>query len=425
MTPANPPMPPEQNWAYNHTFSARAIHRPESIDEVRHVVAAAHRIHAVGSRHSFNGIADSAGALIDLGGIDPEFVIDPDRRTVTAGAGANYGVLAAWLHPQGWALHNMASLPHVTIGGATATGTHGSGDRLPTLSAAVAELEIVTATGDMHVVRRGDRYFDGMVVSLGTLGVVTRIALDIQPAFSMRQDAFEGLEWDTMLADLDAVMSAGYSVSLLTKWSGPAVTRLWIKTRLEHDAPAEVSAEHLGATPAVQVSPNVTLTGLAALNPFGGMPGPWSERLPHFRPGVDPGTVGHLQSEYMLPRTRAAEAISLLRAMSDRIDPHLLTSEIRSMTADDLWLSPAHGRDTIAIHFSWARDLEIVPVISAEIERMLLPLGGRPHWGKIIHTKAEGLAPLYPRLAEFRELAQSMDPGGKFRNAFLCAHVFG
>jgi xylitol oxidase len=394
------------------------------VDAARRIVAGASHVRAIAARHSFNAIADCDGDLIDLSDIDPGFVIDPERRTVTAGGGTNYGDLAAWLQGEGWALHNTASLPHVTLAGATATGTHGSGDRLGSLSTAVAGLEIVTASGDLVSFRRGDRDFDGMVVQLGALGVVTRMTLDIQPSFQVRQDAFEGLAWDTVLGDLDAVMSAGYSVSLLTKWAGPTVTRLWIKTRLEDGEPATVSAAHLGARPAL-VSPNASPEGAADLNPFGGVPGPWSERLPHFKPGAQPGTAGHLQSEYLLPRARATEALALLRALAGGIDPFLLTTEIRSMAGDDLWLSPAHGRDTIGIHFSWARDLDAVPAISAEIEAMLLPLGGRPHWAKILHTRAADLAPLYPRLPAFRELARAFDPAGKFRNAYLETHVFG
>jgi xylitol oxidase len=264
-----------------------------------------------------------------------------------------------------------------------------------------------------------------MLVGLGALGVVTRVTLDIQPTFHLRQDAFEGLAWDTVLSDLDAVMSAGYSVSLLTKWSGPGVTRLWIKTRLADGDAGSVSAAHLGASLAAPHSPNANPEGVSDLNPFGGVPGPWSERLPHFRPGVDPGTPGHLQCEYMVPRARATEALTLLRSMRNRIDPLLLTSEIRSMAADDLWLSPAYGRPTIGIHFSWARDLVSVPAIAADIEALLLPLGGRPHWGKIIHSPAVKLADVYPMLPAFRELAHSLDPGGKFRNAYLDAHLFG
>jgi alditol oxidase len=238
----------EHNWADNHTFSAIRIHHPSSLSEVRAIVARASRIRAIGARHSFNGIADSPGELVDLGGIDPDFVIDRERRTVTVGAGTTYSVLAARLQREGLALHNMASLPHVA--GATATGTHGSGDRLGNLSTAVAGLEIVTATGDAVTIRRGNDDFDAMIVSLGAFGIVTRVTLDIQPSFDMRQDPFEGLPWETVLSNFDAVTSSGYSVSLMTMWSARTVTRLWIKTRLVSGDPETVSAVHLGATPA-------------------------------------------------------------------------------------------------------------------------------------------------------------------------------
>ena len=223
----------EHNWADNFTFSASRIHHPVSVEEVRRVVAQSSHIRAIGARHSFNGIADLAGDLIDLGGINPDLLIDHEGPTVTVGAATNYGVLASHLHHAGWALHNMASLPHVSVAGAIATGTHGSGDRLGNLSTAVAALELVSATGDLVTIRRGDPDFDGAVVALGALGIVTRVTLDIQPEFEMRQDAYEGLPWDTVLSDFDAVMSAGYSVSLMTSWSEPNVTRLWIKTHLE------------------------------------------------------------------------------------------------------------------------------------------------------------------------------------------------
>ncbi len=414
----------EHNWADNYTFSAAQIHRPVSVDEVRSIVARSTRIRAIGARHSFNGIADSPSDLIDLAGIDPGFLIDPERRTVTVGAATNYGMLAGYLHHAGWALHNMASLPHVSIAGATATGTHGSGDRLGNLSTAVAALDIVSATGDLITIRRGDRDFDGVVVSLGAFGIVARVTLDIQPEFEMRQDAFEGLPWATVLSDFDAVMSAGYSVSLMTSWSGPTITRLWIKTRLMGDAPKTVSAAHLGAAPAAQASARATPEAMQRLNPFG-MPGPWSERLPHFRPDVVPGPAGHLQSEYMVPRSLATTAIAKLRAIGDRIDRHLWATEIRSMTGDALWLSPAYEDDRVSIHFSWQREIDAVQALTAEVEAMLLPLGARPHWGKIMHARPDQLATLYPMLPAFRELARSYDPGGKFRNEFLDEHVFG
>jgi len=405
----------EHNWADNYDFTAPRLHRPTSVEEVRRIVAGAAHVHAIGARHSFNSVADSAGDLIDLGRVPPAFAIDPDARTVTAGAGTTYGDLAVFLHESGWALPNTASLPHITLAGATATGTHGSGDAIGTLSSAVAALEIATATGDLVTVRRGEAGFDGMVVGLGAFGVVTRITLDIQPTFEMRQDAFADLPWERLGGDLDAVMSAGYSVSVMTMWSAANATRVWVKTRI-----GDAAAAPLGLAPSSPL-PN----HMPGLTPFGGVPGPWPERLPHFRPDVEPGVVGHLQSEYLLPRARAPEAFALLRSIGAQIDPHLLLSEIRSMRGDTLWLSPAFGGPTIGLHFSWQRHFEAVAALTAEIEAMLLPLGARPHWGKIIHTGADALAPLYPRLADFRALVRDYDPVGKFANAFLRRHVLG
>ncbi|MGC2415396.1 MAG: FAD-binding protein [Stellaceae bacterium] len=414
----------EHNWADNYTFTARRIHRPASVDEVRRLVAASPRIRAIGARHSFNGVADSPGELVDLRDIDPGFLIDPERRTVTVGAATNYGVLAAHLQRMDCALHNMASLPHVSVAGAIATGTHGSGDRLGNLATAVAALEIVCATGDLITIRRGDPGFDGTVVALGALGIVTRVTLDIEPAFRMRQDAFEGLAWASLLADLDAVMSAGYSVSLFTAWSSPTVTRWWIKTRIADGDPDVMPAARLGATLAAQPPLRATPEAMQRINPFG-VAGPWSERLTHFRPDVEPNPALHLQSEYMVPRAEATTAITQLRDIGDRIDRLLWATEIRSMTGDALWLSPSYGDDRVSIHFSWLREFDAVAALTTEIEAMLLPLGARPHWGKIMHARAAELVPFYPKLPAFRDLARSYDPNGKFRNEFLDTHVLG
>jgi xylitol oxidase len=251
---------------------------------------------------------------------------------------------------------------------------------------------------------------------------VTRVTLDIQPSFQVRQDAYAGLPWAAVLSDLDAIMASAYSVSLMTGWSGRTVDRLWLKTRLPDATPPALA--RLGAV----ATPLATMWGgegaILQLNPFS-VAGPWSERLAHFRPDCEPGTVEQIQSEYMVPRARAAEALSLLHGMGARIDRDLLLTEIRSMAADALWLSPAYGADALAIHFTWKRAPAAVATITRDIEDMLLPLGGRPHWGKLMHARADRLAPLYPRLAEFRELACAYDPGGKFRNAFLDTHVFG
>jgi alditol oxidase len=413
----------ELNWSGNYAFEATRIHRPSTVEEVRRLVAAASRIHAVGSRHSFNGVADSSGELIDLRGIEPGIAIRRGKRTVTVGAGTDYGELASCLHEQGWALANMASLPHITVAGATATGTHGSGDRNGNLSTAVCGLEMVTANGDLLQISRGDPGFDGMVVGLGAFGIITRLTLDIQPSFALQQDAFAGLPWRAVLTGLDAVMSAAYSVSLMTLWSGQTVDRLWLKSLVSDGASRRDCGARLGAMPTPEPLAGAS-EAVFGLNPFG-QPGPWSERLTHFRPDAEPGTQDQIQSEYMVPRSQAMEALARLRAIGARIDRHLLMTEIRSMAGDGLWLSPSYGHDTVALHFTWKKQPQAVADITAEIEEMLLPLGARPHWGKLMHARADRLAPLYPRMADFCALARAHDPSGKFRNAFLDAHVFG
>ena len=415
----------EQNWAGNYSFKAARIHRPLSVGELRRLVASSPRIRAIGTRHSFNGIADSPGDLVDLSGLAPQMTIDADARTVTVGAAASYGVLAAFLHAAGHALHNMGSLPHISVAGATATGTHGSGDRNGSLSTAVAALELVDAAGDPVTIRRGEPDFDGMVVGLGAFGIITRVTLDIQPTFMLRQDAFIDLPWNTLLSELDAVFSCAYSVSIMTKWSEPTLGRLWLKTRLEDGRPLEVTAAHLGAVPGPA---HLAAVGSdepgGRLNPFGGIPGPWSERLAHFRPDRDPGASDQIQSEYMVPRSRAVAALQAVRRLGDRIDPHLHATEIRSIAADQLWLSGSYGHDAVALHFTWKQEPQAVDALTREIEDLLIPLGGRPHWGKLMHAPAAVLAPLYPRLADFRDLAERRDPAGKFGNAFLERHVF-
>ncbi len=317
----------------------------------------------------------------------------------------------------------MGSLPHISVAGATATGTHGSGDRNGSLATAVAALELVDAAGECVTVRRGDPDFDGMVVGLGVLGIITRMTLDIQPTFRMRQDSFVDLPWDTVLRRFDEVFSCAYSVSVLTLWSRPSVDHLWLKTRVEDDAPLEVTAAHLGAVPGSPHLTDVTEATGSDLNPFGGVVGPWSERLAHFRPDREPGISEQIQSEYMVPRGRAVAALEALRRMGSRIDPLLLATELRTVAADALWLSSSYGQDAVAIHFTWKRAPGAVDAITREIEAMLIPLGGRPHWGKVVHASGATLAPLYPRMAEFRRLVGRRDPGGKFHNAFLSRHI--
>lgn len=412
---------PAANWAGNVTFRAARVHRPASVDELRRIVAASRRVRALGSGHSFSRVADTDGDLVRLDALPPSLRIDPVASTVTVSAGMRYADVAVALHRAGYALANLASLPHISVAGSVATGTHGSGDTQRCLAASVAAVELVGPEGDLVTLSREadpDR-FPGAVVALGALGVVTRLTLDIEPAYTVAQRVHLGVPLDDVAAAPDAVFGAAYSVSVFTDWrSGEAA--VWCKRRTDWpERPWPV-----GGRPATE-----------PVNPVPGMPpefstqqldvpGPWFARLPHFRPELTPGAGEELQSEYYLPRAAAAEAIAAVRGIADRVAPVLHIAELRSVRADDLWLSPAYGRDTITCHFTWVKDLPAVEPVIAAVEERLLPLGARPHWGKLTALDPAAVAARLPRAADFAVLARDLDPAGTFRNAFV-ARAFG
>jgi xylitol oxidase len=404
------------NWAGNLEYAASAFHRPESVDELSTLVAEAPLVRALGSRHSFNRIADTTGIAISVADLPGDVAIDSAARTVTVPAGALYGELVEELDQAGWALHNMASLPHISVAGAVATGTHGSGVGIGSLSSAVAGLELVTADGSLLTVRRGEPDFAGMVVSLGLLGIVTRVTLDIQPGFEVRQDVYEDLSWAALAEHFDAITSSAYSVSLFTHW-GEAVSQVWLKSRLDDPREAPRPDGLFGATPATY--DRHPLPELSAENTTKqlGVPGPWWDRLPHFRLGFTPSNGEELQSEFLVPRAYALEAIDAVRALGPRLQPHLFVTELRTVAADDLWLSPSHTTDCVAIHFTWRQHMPEVTALLGELDTALAPFGPRPHWGKLFVTGRESLTAAYPRLTDFRTLAERLDPTGKFANA--------
>lgn len=409
------------NWAGNHTYQAAAIHRPASLDELRSIVAKAPKLRAIGSRHCFNDIADAA-ELVSVEGLDGGIDLDRDAGTVTVNGAMRYGDLAIALGRQGYALHNMASLPHISIAGTIATATHGSGDRNGNLATAVAALQLVTSEGDLIRVARGDDDFAGMVVGIGALGVVTRVTLDVQPSFQVSQRVYLDLAWETLYERFDDVLSAAYSVSLFTDY-GDTVGEVWTKSRL--DAEDDLGDSLFGASLSTLPIHPVPRLSPENCTEQGGIPGAWLDRLPHFRLDAVPASGNELQAEYMVARSDAIAALQTVRELSPRFRSALLISEVRTCTADDLWLSSASGRDTVCIHFSWHNDWSAVKPILPLIEDALAPFSPRPHWGKLFLATADQIAPRYPRLDDFRRLANRLDPRGAFRNAWIERHVFG
>ena len=412
---------PGTNWAGNYRYRASRLHRPTSLEQVQDVVAGASSVHVIGSRHSFNGIADAA-ELISLEALPGRVLVDHEARTVSVGAGLTYAALVEELRAEGMALHNLASLPHISVAGAVATATHGSGVGNGNLATAVVGLELVTSGGERLAVARDDPDFDGMVVGLGALGVVTRLTLAVQPAFDVRQRVFEGLPWDALLDHFDEIVSGGYSVSVFTRWGG-AVDQVWVKTL--SDEPAVGEGGLFGARPATVDRHPILGLDPAPCTPQLGRPGSWSDRLPHFRTGFTPSAGEELQSEYLLSRRHAVEALEAVRALADRIRPVLLVCEIRTVAADRLWMSTSYAEDSVALHFTWRREQKEVERVLVELEHALSRFAPRPHWGKVFLAGATEIAPRYGRHADFVGLVERLDPRGAFRNAWLAACVLG
>jgi len=407
----------ETNWAGTHVFAAAVIHNPTSIDEARAIVAAADRIRPLGTRHSFNDIADGI-ELLSLVDVAPEAVVNGtgDATTVTVTGGTKYAAVASWLEERGLALHNMGSLPHISVAGATSTATHGSGVTLGNLSTAIRALEFITPDGGLETISSDDPDFAGAAVALGALGPIARVTLAVQPSYLVRQDTFRGLSWDALLADPIAVFSTGYSVSVFTDWVSEQ-SNVWVKTRLDDDPTV---ADDLFGAPRETGQRNV-LDGVDNMTVQGGVPGPWSERLPHFRIDATPSNGDEIQTEYLVALEDAAAALSAVRALAASIAPALLISELRTVAADDLWLSTATGRDSLCIHFTWKNLPEAVHAVIPHIEAALAPFAARPHWGKVHAVDAATIESLYPRLPDFRALVARRDPAGKFGNTHLAS----
>ncbi|OAM78599.1 FAD-binding protein [Devosia elaeis] len=407
---------PLRNWAGNVAFGAADFEQPTSLAQLQDMVRRAGRVRVLGSGHSFSRIADTDGSLISLARLPRRIDIDSAGAKVRIDGGATYADLVPALHASGLALPNVASLPHITVAGAVSTATHGSGDGNKNLAASVSAIELVTASGEIVTLRRGDADFAGAVVGLGALGIISALTLDLVPDFTIRQNVYLGLDLAVLIENFDAVMGSAYSVSLFSQWQDDVIDQAWIKALTDGQTPPDT---FWGARAAE--GPMHPIPGMNGGDCTGqmGIEGPWHERLFHFPIGHKASAGAELQSEFFVARADAPAALRALRAVRQDFAQALLAAEIRSVAADDLWLSSAYGRDSIGFHFTWRPEWERTIVAIGVVEAALAAFDFRPHWAKVFVTPWPVVRERYPMLGAFRGLAARFDPHGKFRNPML------
>src|SRR5216684_3180692 len=414
------------NWAGNLAYSTDRLYSARTPEDVQGFVKEHGKLKVLGTRHCFNDIADSSSEFLSLKTQDKVLALDPKAHTVTVGAGITYGKLSPYLHEKGLALHNLASLPHISVAGACTTATHGSGEKNGNLATAVSALEIVTAGGDIVKLSRekDGEFFLGSVVGLGALGVITKVTLNLQPTFLMRQYVYENLPLRQMQDHFDAIQASAYSVSLFTDWQKQRINEVWLKSRVASEPGYGPEPEFFGATLATKnLHPIAELSAENCTEQMG-VPGPWYDRLPHFKMGFTPSAGKELQAEYFVARKNAVDAILAVEKLHDQVGPHLLITEIRTIAADNFWMSPCYKQDSVTIHFTLKQDWPAVSKLLPVIEKELAPFQARPHWGKLFTMSPLQLHSSYKKLPEFIALIKKFDPQGKFRNDFLSTNIF-
>ncbi|MFN0111932.1 MAG: D-arabinono-1,4-lactone oxidase [Blastocatellia bacterium] len=418
----NTPAPEKlKNWAGNLEYSTANVAYPETVEQVQTIVKQADKLRALGTQHCFNRIADSPHQLLSAKKLDKILALDAEKKTVTVEAGVRYGTLGEYLQGKGFALHNLASLPHISVGGSIATATHGSGVKLGNLATAVSGIEFVTAAGEVVTLSRekDGEQFNGAVVHLGGLGVLTKVTLDIQPTFQVAQHVYENLPFAELEKNFEAIMSGGYSVSLFSDWQKNVISEVWVKTRVMDGQTAKAKPELFGAKLATRnLHPIREIDAINCTDQMG-VPGAWHERLPHFKMNFTPSSGKELQAEYFIPMSNAVAALKAINSLGDKWIQDLFISEVRTIAADNLWMSTAYKRPSVAIHFTWKQNTEAVMKLLPLVEEQLAAFGARPHWGKLFTISAAQLKARYERYADFQQLLRQYDPTGKFRNPFL------
>ena len=411
---------PLQNWSRTLTYQAARVHRPTTTAALQTVVRSTQKLRFLGTRHAFNPIGDTTEDLVLMEGLATEIFIDPRNRTVTVDGGTTYGQLCPLLDAAGFALANLASLPHISIAGAITTATHGSGERNGNLATSVAALEYIGADGSIHSVARSDgEQFNGVVVNLGALGPITKITLAIEPKFEVSQRVYEHIPLEAAIEHFDEIQALGYSVSFFTDWRSDTLNQIWIKSKVKPGEKSDAPAEVFGA-----IAASTKLHPIRSVNAENctdqlGVPGPWFQRLPHFKLEFTPSQGEEIQSEYFVSRADVGPALRALSEIKSQISPILLIAEIRTIAADQLWMSPCYQQDSVAFHFTWEKRWPEVERVLPVIEAALAPFSPRPHWAKTFKLSPELIRARIPRFDEFRSLTRELDPDGKFRNEFL------
>ena len=420
------PMVIRKNWAGNYQYQAKNLYTPQTVEETQSLVKKLSTQKALGSCHCFNDIADSPLNQISTANLNKLVSLDSTGRSVTVESGVRYGQFAPELDHLGFALHNLASLPHISVAGAASTATHGSGVTNGNLATAVKAFEFISADGALHQLSKekdGEK-FNAMVVGLGAFGIITKVTLQVEPTYRVRQDLYQDLPLSSLQEHFDEIMSSGYSVSLFTDWQNKVISQVWIKRKVESDT-KDLGLDFFGARAATKNLHPITRLSSENCTEQMGVAGTWYERLPHFKMGFTPSSGEELQAEFFVPRKNAVDAIIALEKKGDLIYPQLMITEIRTIAADDLWMSTAYQQDSVAIHFTLKQNIPevmaLLPIITAE----LAPFGVRPHWGKLFTVDPKSLHARYPKYDEFLALVKEYDPKGKFRNKYLDLNIYG
>ena len=420
------------NWSGNVRFKPSAIIEPkDEIDLAIAIRKTEGHLRFPGSGHSFAPLNQTDGSLIDLSAFVGLKGFDPQREVASIAAATPLWGLGSLLHPLGYALKSMPDIDRQTLGGAVATGTHGSGLTLGSLSADVASFRLMLPTGEIvhcSPEENADIYAAGRL-SLGLLGVLTEIDMKVQPAYKLQRTFFRHPVQE-LFRQLDGLVHANRNLSFF--WfphSEVAVCRSLNET--ECQAPTRHSARTLFTRGERRRVDEYVLSAVAeTLRYMPGMLKPahrffaatmfkrqkvrWSHEIyPAAR------TVRYVAMEYAVPYERGAEAMQEV-AEAIRKSKILMPLPLiyRTVAADDVWLSPFCDRTSATISVNQYAKMDSERLFSM-CETILRRYGGRPHWGKIHSATRNELAELYPHFEDFCALRRKLDPQGKFLNDHL------